>query len=95
MIRTTQISVLLVNTSLQSHLSIACSIATNDELVSPSKTMKVIVTNNTDRTFARVATIRPSNNVELIFSSKTTIGILVNNSEWAFMASMMPTNDSG
>jgi hypothetical protein len=52
MVKTTQTSVLLANTSLQSHLSIASSIAIDDELTSPSKTMKVIATNNTDRTFA-------------------------------------------
>lgn len=76
MVRTTQISVLLANTS-------------------PLETMKVTATNNTDRTFARAATMRPSNNAELIFSSETTIGILANDGKWAFAASMMPTNDSG
>src|ERR1700730_305010 len=68
-VRTTQISVLPANTSLQSHLSVACSMATNDELASPSETMKVTATNNTDRTFARAATMRPSNSATLIFSS--------------------------
>jgi hypothetical protein len=52
MVKTTQTFVLLANTSLQSYLSVAGSIATDNELTSPSKTMKVTATNNTDGTFA-------------------------------------------
>jgi hypothetical protein len=95
MVKTTQTSVLPANTSLQSHLSVAGSMATDDELTSPSETMKVTATNNTDGTFAQAATMRPSNNAELIFSSETTIGMPGNDGGWAFAASMMPTNDSG
>jgi hypothetical protein len=93
-VKTTQISV-PANTFLQSHLPVTCSMATDDELTSPSKTIKITATNDTEGTFAKATTMKPSNNVELIFSSETTIGMPENDSEWAFAASMMPTNDSG
>ncbi|KAF8847952.1 hypothetical protein BDZ45DRAFT_681561 [Acephala macrosclerotiorum] len=95
MVKTTQISVLPANTSLQSNLSVVRSMATDDELTSPSETMKVTLTNNTDGTFAKAATMRPSNNAELIFSSETTIGMSANDGGWEFAASMMAANDGG
>jgi hypothetical protein len=72
----------------------ACSIATDNKLTSSSKTLKVTAANDTSGTVAKAATIRPLNYVELIFSSKTTIGMPANNSGWVFVALMMPTNDS-
>jgi hypothetical protein len=93
-VKTTQIPVLPANTPLQSHLPIACSIATDDELTSP-ETMKVTATSDTDETFAKAATMRPSSNAQLIFSSETTIGIPANDGEWAFTTSTMRRNDSG
>ena len=94
MVKTRQTSVLPANTSLQSNLSVACSMATDNELTSPPEIMKVTATNNTDGTFAKPATMRPSNNAELIFPSETTIGMPANDGEWAF-AAMMPASDSG
>lgn len=93
MVKTTQISVLPANISLRSHLSVACSMGTDDGLTSPSETMKATATNDTDETFAKTATIRPSNNTESIFSSETTIGMPANDGGWAFTTSMTPTNN--
>ncbi|PMD54986.1 uncharacterized protein K444DRAFT_666913 [Hyaloscypha bicolor E] len=86
MVKTTQISVLPANTSLQSNMSVVRSMATDDKLTSPSETMKVTPTNTTDGTFAKAATMRPSNNAELIFSSETTIGMSANDGGWEFAA---------
>jgi hypothetical protein len=93
-VKTTQISV-PANTFLQSHLPVTCSTATDNELISPSEIMKITATNDTEKTFAKATIIKPSNNVELIFSSETTIGMPENDSKWVFAASIMPTNNSG
>lgn len=44
--------------------------------------------------FTKAAIIRPQNNIELMFSSKITIGILGNNSGQVFVTLIIPTNNS-
>ncbi|PVH70791.1 hypothetical protein DL98DRAFT_577699 [Cadophora sp. DSE1049] len=95
MVKTTQISVLPTNTSLQSLLSVACSMATEDESTSHSEPLKVTAANDTDGTFAKAAAMRHSNHTELTFPSQTTIDTPANDGGWALANSTIPTNDSG
>ena len=97
MIRMIRDSAWPANASLQPHLPVNCSVATDGELACPPDTIKITATNNAEGLLAETVAIMTANNEELAIPADVSSSMPANDGGWAFAetAATVPANDGG